>query len=227
MIIRVLAVLSALAWAGCAGAFTGGSTQYEETLGYGTGLQLNAGYYFKDTMFYSKGRGGLHIDGGKAFPLAGKFGVWLGAGTIQATGTLRSIDQASSRYDTHFDAQIIHADIGVLTPWTPFPVGIMIYRHRTSMDDLALDGPLAGRKYSGTASGIGWGFTVHLLFEWFPWNTSSPSRRGPGIVFGYMGLVDMKKVSIPVRDGLGGELEHTGWKPAGGESLRGGIEWEF
>ena len=227
MTIRFLAVALAASWAGIAGAFTGGSTLYEDALGYGTGLQLNAGYFFKDTLFYSKGRGGLHVDGGKAFPVAGKFGVWAGAGVLRASGTLRSTDQEASRYDTHFDASIVHADLGVLTPWTPFPLGIMVYRQRTDIEELALDAPLAGRKFTGSSSGFGWGFTVHLLFEWFPWDTGAPVRRGPGIVFGYMGLVDMKKVNIPVKDGSGSGLVHQGWKPAAGEGLRAGIEWEF
>lgn len=217
-----------LGWAGPAGAIKGGSaTPSEDSLGYGTGLMVNAGYFFKDTMFYSRGRGGVHIDIGKAFPLQGKFGIWLGAGGIRASGTMRSTGQDSSRYDTHFEAQIVHADIGVLTPLTPFPVGIMLYRHRTGMEDRALDGPLAGREFSGVSTGLGWGFTVHLLFEWFPWDSGPEGRHGPGFVFGYMGLIDMEKTGIPVEDDSGARLVHAGWKPAAGESLRAGIEWEF
>ena len=220
--------LMAVFLAGQSAAFTAGSaTQSEDSLAYGTGIMVNAGYFFKDTMFYSKGRGGLHVDGGKAFPLGGKFGLWVGAGAMQAKGTMRAYDHDSFRYDTRFEAKIVHADIGILTPWTPFPLGIMIYQHRTDLDDSALDGPLAGGRFSGSSSGIGWGFTVHLLFEWFPWGADSVSRRGPGLVFGYMGLIDMKKINIPVRDGLGRELVHQGWSPAAGESLRAGIEWEF
>jgi len=223
-----LVVALMLAMSAPAGAFTGSSaTETEDSLGYGTGLMVNAGYFFKDTMFYSKGRGGLHVDLGKAFPLAGKFGMWIGAGAVRASGTMRSVDQDSFRYDTHFDSQIVHADIGVLTPWTPFPVGVMIYRHRTDMSDLALDGPMEGSKFSGRSTGLGWGFTVHLLFEWFPWHSSPVSRRGPGLVLGYMGLVDMRKTDIIVEDDSGRKLTHRGWKPVAGESLRAGIEWEF
>jgi len=103
----------------------------------------------------------------------------------------------------------------------------MFYRHTTDLEERALDGPLGGRIFSGRSTGFGWGFTIHLLFEWFPWDPGSVSRRGPGFVLGYMGLVDMKKTDIKVRDSGGLEMFHRGWKPAAGESLRAGIEWEY
>ena len=228
--LSILALSAGLAftWAVPAGAVTRASgTSIEESLAYGTGLMVNAGYFFKDTMFYSHGRGGLHVDVGRAFPLAGKFGLWIGAGAGRASGTLRSIGPDSSRYDTQFDAEFVHADIGILTPITPFPVGVMLYRHKTSLNDQALDGPLANREFMGASSGLGWGITIHVLFEWFPWKGGAVSRRGPGLVLGYMGLVDMSKTDITVKDGMGGELLHKGWKPVAGESLRAGIEWEY
>ena len=223
-------VFTVLALSSPALAFTGSgmsATAETDSLAFGTGVMVNAGYFFKDTMFSGRGRGGFHADCGKAFPLGGKFGFWAGAGALRASGTFKAKDSDGNEYDTHFNLSAVHADLGLLTPWTPFPVGIMVYKHWTDVSDTARSGPYTGDRFSGSESGFGWGIAVHILFEWFPWESRSRAGRGPGLVLGYMGLIDMSKIGLETANSGSVVLVHKGWKPVAGESLRAGLEWEF
>jgi len=196
--------------------------------GVGNGWMVNIGYFFKDTMFNSRGRGGLHINAGRVLPLPllGRFGLWVGAGAFHASGTLTTVATDQQRYRTTFDADTLYADVGVITPWVPFPVCVVVYWHSTALRNVGLTGPLAGATLTGDHSGLGLGFDVHLLFEHF-WGKARKPPRGLGLVVGYVGLLEPAGRNLVTRDQAGNSATVKKWKPLRGESLRVGLEYEF
>lgn len=207
------------------GGMITGATRYGEP-DFGTGVVVQAGYFFKDTMFYSGGRGGLVVGAGKSFLLPKRFGVWLGAGILRADGTMRTTTADDHSADTTFRTEAVLGELGLLTPFTPFPIGLMFYRHDTRLSDRVLSGPNSGKTLSGSLAGYGWGVMVHLMLEIF----RGKEGRGPhglGIVISYGGLADLTKVDITTGEAGGGREVHRKWRPVAGESLRAGLEYEF
>ena len=212
--------------AGASATPLAGSATLAGESAFGTGWMVNAGYFFKDTMFYSGGRGGLHISVGKMVALPYGLGLWTGAGTMRSRGTYESTLADGARYRTAFDLTVAYADLGIATPFTPFPIGVVVYRQAGTLDDTGLTGPQAGRALAARDRGWGIGLDVHLLFEWFLRERRGRSR-GPALVIGYEGFMDLSARTVAATDAAGGRVEHRLWKPLKGESLRGGLEWEF
>ena len=204
---------------------SGSATAYARPSAFGSGLVVTAGWFFKDTMFYSKGRGGLTIGAGKAFPVARWLAVWAGAGALRAKGTMRTVVSGED-FETFFDGDAVWGELGVVTPWLPFPIAAAVYRQRTDLDDLGLTGATAGRRLAGSADGFGAGLSVHLLFEFFLSKREQPPR-GLGIAFEYVGLMDFSARTIRTMDPAGFTADHKRWKPFRGEALRLGLEYEF
>ncbi len=192
---------------------------------FGTGVIVTTGWFFKDTMFYSKGRGGLTVGAGKAFPVTRWLAVWAGAGALRSHGTLRTVVDGLD-LDTTFDGDAVWLEAGVVIPWLPFPVALTAYRHRTDLEDAGRNGALAGRRLAGSAEGWGAGGVVHLLFEYFIANRRS-GPRGLGFAIEYVGFMDLSGRTIRTADAAGYTADHRNWKPVKGEALRVGLEYEF
>ena len=193
---------------------------------FGTGWMVNAGYFFKDTLFYSGGRGGPHVNAGKLVPLPHGLALWAGAGLMTAKGSYTSTLSDGNRWETAFDLSIAYADLGIATPWTPFPVALVVYSQSATVKDELRSGAAPGRTLRTIDKGVGVGLDVHLLFEWFL-SAKRGRHRGPALVLGYEGFIDLSGHALATTDAAGGRVEHKAWKPLKGESLRGGIEWEF
>jgi len=194
--------------------------------GAGTGWMVNAGYFFKDTMFYSNGRGGGHVNVGRLIPLPKRFGLWVGVGGFQARGTQETTGGDGNRYRTTFDSEILYTDLGLVTPLTPFPVCLVVYWHSTGFRNEGITGPLTGTTLTGDHSAIRVGFNVHLLFEYFLSGARKPPR-GLGLVVGWVGFLEPSGQDLVTRDGAGNAVTLRKWKPLRGESLRVGLEYEF
>ena len=224
--------------AGTAGAITGGEKpgsatvaedpagREDERLRAGSGWTINAGYFFKDSLFYGNGRGGLHVNAGRVIPLPHRFGLWAGAGAFRARGTVDTSSDDGSRFRTTFDSGVFYADLGVLTPWTPFPFCVAVYRHSTSIRNRGVGGPLSGAVLDGSAGSWGVGLDVHLLYEHF-FSKSGKPPRGLGLVLGYVGFIAPPGRDVVTRDDAGNVVIVRKWKPLAGESLRAGLEYEF
>jgi len=223
--VTVLSTLTAGTVTAMTGGVVTGSTSWNEP-DFGTGIVVEAGYFFKDTMFYSRGRGGWCLDAAKTFLLPYHFGLWVGAGVLTAEGTMRMTSSAGFDADTTFRTQAFSGEVGILTPWTPFPVAVMVYRHDTRISDRCIGGPYDRKTLSGSKSGFGWGIIVRILLELF----GGGERKGPhglGVVIGYAGLADLSKVDITTEGDGGAKAIHRKWKPVAGESIRAGLEYEF
>ena len=228
----VLVVLAAAAGAappsemppGAPGSGPVGASGYGDSGILGTGWTVTAGYFFKDTMFYSGARGGPVVAAGRTIPVFSWLGVWAGAGAFLARGTYGA-EAAGSRFRTAFDETAFHFELGLVTPWLPFPVSLALYRHSTSLDDSAVSGALAGSAFSGRSAGWGAGANVRIMFEYFL-SGRHGRHRGLALVGGYAGFMDLSPVNVRTR-GPAGELEHRDWKPFKGESLQVGLEYEF
>jgi hypothetical protein len=202
-----------------------GGTEWKDSGIYGTGWAVTAGYFFKDTMFYSGGRGGPSVSVGKAFRVLRWLGVRVGGGVLRAKGTLDTTG-AGSGFRTTFDETAVYADLGIVTPWLPFPVSLAFYRHATDLTDRAASGALSGRTFTGAATGTGLGLDVRIEFEFFDSKRRAP-HRGLGVVLGYAGFMDLSPKTLRTRDAAGVTLEHAKWKPFAGEGLHAGLEYEF
>ncbi|MEK7476612.1 MAG: hypothetical protein AAB152_13400 [Candidatus Coatesbacteria bacterium] len=202
-----------------------GGTAWKDSGLYGTGWTVTAGYFFKDTMFYSQGRGGPAVSVGKAFRVLRWLGIRAGGGVLRAKGTMNT-SGAGSGFRTTFDSTVMYADLGIVTPWLPFPVSLAFYRHATDLTDAAGSGALYGRTFRGSATGTGLGADVRIEFEFFSSKRRAP-HRGPGIVLGYSGFMDFSPKKLGTRDAAGVVLEHPKWKPFAGEGLHAGLEYEF
>lgn len=195
-------------------------------LGMGTGAMVTAGYFFQDTMFYSRGRGGWHVTAGRVWPIPWGLGIWSGAGAYRSAGTMETYGDDASRYETRFAADVAYVDVGIVTRYLPIPVCLALYSHSTEIRNRGLAGPAAGRFFRGGDSGLGWGLNVHILIEYFVSGRRKPPR-GLGVVVGYVGFMDWSARDIPTRDAAGGTVTLREWKPLKGESLRLGLEYEF
>lgn len=192
---------------------------------FGTGIVVTTGWFFQDTMFYSGGRGGITAGAGKAFPVLRWLAVWAGAGAFRSHGTMHTQANGAD-FETTFDGDAVWAELGVVTPWLPFPVALTAYRHRTGLDETGRSGAAAGRRYTGTADGWGAGAAVHLLFEFFLGKSDRPPR-GLGVAVEYVGLMDFSARTVATADPAGLTADHRNWKPFKGEALRIGLEYEF
>lgn len=201
------------------------ATVHARPSSFGTGVVVTTGWFFKDTMFYSKGRGGLTVGAGKAFPVLRWLAVWTGAGMLRARGTLKTT-AGGDEFETTFDGDAVWGELGFVTPWLPFPVALTVYRQRTELDETGRTGAMAGRRLTGSADGWGAGASVHLLFEFFLTKKPDPPR-GLGIAVEYVGLMDFSGRTIRTGDATGFTADHKGWKPFKGEALRIGLEYEF
>lgn len=201
------------------------STVHERPSSFGTGIVVTTGWFFKDTMFYSKGRGGLTAGAGKAFPVLRWLAVWTGVGAFKSRGTMRTT-ASGAEFETTFDGDAMWAEAGVVTPWLPFPVALTVYRHRTELDETGRGGMAAGRRYAGSSDGMGVGAAVHLLFEFFLTGRERPPR-GLAVAIEYVGLMDFSGRTIETTDPAGFVADHRNWKPFKGEALRIGLEYEF
>ena len=223
-------LFAAVAWAGAAKAMVtspGSATPWEDSLGVGEGWMLTAGWFFKDTMFYSNARGGVHVAMGRVLRVSRNAGVWIGSGGFSSSGSFRSADSSFDEYDTSFRGWLVHTDVGLVTPWFPFPVSLVFYSHSTRIEDRALSGPFSGCLFKGSDSGAGLGMSVQIVLEFFL-NSSPRPPRGPALVVAYMGFWDLTAKDIEtVKEGGGAYLVHKDWKPIRGESLRAGVEYEF
>lgn len=203
---------------------SGGGTGYAGSGVFGTGWMVTGGYFFKDTMFYSAGRGGPIVTAGRAFQVVRWLGIWAGGGVLAARGTMDATGGGSG-FRTTFDGQAGWVELGVLTPWLPFPVSLAVYRHTTDLSDRGVSGPAAGGVFTGRMRGTGLGASVRVLFEFF--FSKSRSHRGLGIVGGYAGFMDLSPRTARTRDANGNGIDHVNWKPFKGESLQLGLEYEF
>ncbi len=235
VVAALLAVLPGAGRAFVASAL--GSTQPVESVsrtatGSGTGMtgegwMVNGGWFFKDRLFNNAGRGGVHVDAGRAWTLAPWLGLWTGAGALEAHGSRqRFLAADGSRYDTTWNVRAQYVDAGVVIPWMPFPVALAAYRHASDVSDAAATGPLAGRTLAGSRDGIGLAIDIHIVFEWFVHADRKPPR-GLGFTAGYIGFIDVTGHDLAATDAAGGRVTHPNWKPLQGESLRAGIEYEF
>jgi len=187
---------------------------------------INGGYFFKDTMFNNGGRGGPHVDAGRAFAVNKGFALWAGAGALQAEATQRCVWPAGSEYRTTWKVQGVYADAGVVIPWMPFPIALAVYRQSSDLTDRGVSGPLTGQTLTGSRDGYGVAVDIHILFEWFI-HGERTTHRGLGFVLGYIGFIDLMGKDLNTTDAAGDRVTHLNWKAMKGESLRGGIEYEF
>lgn len=194
--------------------------------GAGTGVVVTGGYFFKDTMFENSGSGGGIVGAGRLFPLPHGMGLWVGAGAFEAEGTIELEAADGRRHRAEFEQEVVFAELGLTTPWTPFPVGLVAYRHDTEMRSEVLGGPMPGRRFSGAAGDAGVGIAIHLLVEYFL-SGRSERPRGLGVVFGYVGYLEPVGRRVGLEDGAGDRAVFPKWKPLRGESLRLGFEYEF
>lgn len=190
------------------------------------GWMVNGGYFFKDTMFNNGGRGGPHVDAGRAFAVNKWVALWAGIGALQAEATQRFVSPAGSEYRATWKVQGVYADAGVVIPWMPFPIALAVYRQSSDLSDVGVSGPLTGRTLSGSRDGYGVAVDIHIMFEWFL-HGDRPSHRGLGFVLGYIGFIDLTGHDLATADAAGGQVVHPNWKAMRGESLRGGLEYEF
>lgn len=215
------------------------------SLGSGTGIMVNAGYFFKDTMFYSRARGGPHVNAGRIWALPHGFGVWTGVGAYRVSGTQETL--AGDRFETTYESGVVYADIGIVTPYFPIPISAVFYRHSTDVRNLGLTGVRTGSVLTGSSSGLGVGLNIQIMFEWFFWgdngsagddarageDTRAKRRgrtrgRGLGLVVGYIGFMDARGRDLVTRNAAGDTVTlRRWWKPLKGESLRLGLEYEF
>lgn len=196
---------------------------------WGSGWAVKGGYFFKDTMFYSRARGGPHIDFSKVFALPARFGLWTGAGVFRATGTeaVRTAKPyTDSMVDLSFDESTAYGDIGLATPWFPIPICLAVYWHRSELSARGRSGELDKAAYTADKSGVGLGLTVHIILEWFPGKERRPPR-GLGIVLGYAGLMELSGGDAKLKEKDGTREPAVKWRPFKGESLRAGLEYEF
>jgi hypothetical protein len=191
---------------------------------YGAGVIVTGGYFFKDTLFYSGGRGGPHLAGGRALALTRWLGLWIGAGALAASGT-QNVQADGGEVRSRFEERLAYVEAGVITPWFPLPVALALYGHETTFAETGLGGAAAGRALSGVERGVGVGVVVHLVVEHF-FSDRRDGPRGVGLVAGYTGLMELSPVQVRTRDAAGFEAGRT-WKPFKGESLRLGLEYEF
>jgi len=192
----------------------------------GEGWMVNGGYFFKDKMFGNGARGGIHIDGGRAFALSHWVALWAGAGALEASAAQRFVSAAGPEYRSTWTVRSVYADVGVVIPWMPFPIALAIYRASSEVSDAAQNGPYAGRTLAADRDAFGMAIDIHILFEWFL-HAERTGHRGLGFVLGYVGFIDLSGKDLAVTDALGGTVTHVNWRPMKGESLRGGIEYEF
>jgi len=202
-----------------------GGTVYAGSGVYGTGWIVTGGYFFKDTMFYSRGRGGPLVSVGRAFKVFRWIGVWTGGGVLGARGTMDTAG-AGSIFRTTFDETVVYTELGIITPWLPFPVSLSLYRHSTDLTDAGVAGAAAGRSFTGRKAGIGLGVDVRVQFEFF-FTKRRAGHRGLGLVAGYCGFMDMTGRALTTTDTNGATLTHPKWKPFAGEGLQLGLEYEF
>ncbi|MEK7765392.1 MAG: hypothetical protein AAB368_04060, partial [bacterium] len=123
--------------------------------------------------------------------------------------------------------RVAHADLTLVLPWFPFPVGPVVYWHETSLTAAGRSGPLAGRALAGSSRGVGAGFTVRIMGEWFrAGRTRRP--RGLGMTLGYIGFWDFTPGDVPLRALSGsGTTQYIRWRSLRGEGLQAGVEYEF
>lgn len=202
-----------------------GATGYAGSGAFGTGWMVTGGYFFKDTMFYSAGRGGPVVTAGRAFQVVRWLGIWVGGGVLAAHGTMDTTG-GGSWFRTTFDEEAAWVDVGVVIPWLPIPVSLAVYRHSTDLTDRGVSGPGSGSVFTGRAKGTGLGATVRVLFEYFFSKRRAP-HRGLGIAGGYAGFMDLSPRAARTRDEMGNGLDHVNWKPFKGEGLQLGLEYEF
>ncbi len=219
--VRRLLIVGCLLWTRLAGA--------EETKtspeGSSSGWMVNAGYFFKDTMFYGSGRGGLHAAIGRIFGVTRVVGLWSETGWTSAGGTCGTVGLQGEEYRTRFSSQCLYVTLGVSVLRYSVPVGVGVYWHDTSFVSTRVTGPLAGVEASGNEHGIGTGIMVNVYIPLG--GAQGRDRRRPRLILGYGGFIDWTPVDLQTdadSASLGTVIERK-WRPLRGEALRVGLEF--